>query len=59
MAKPPDARHECTADDPWSPSKGKRARHRDAAFMRSLSEPERDVFQCPHCGLQFVEEVPV
>lgn len=54
-------RHICTADDPWTPEKGKRAIHPDA-----VSGEDRDFgggeycvsYKCPHCGKNFYVELP-
>lgn len=54
-------RHVCTASDPWTPAKGTRAAHPEAAEV--LSEdgyPGGDIatLECPYCNLQFRLEMP-
>jgi len=54
--------HICTADDPWSPEKAKRARHNDAVPIGEQQDgwPSGDIqrYRCPHCEHEFDLELP-
>jgi len=53
-------RHICTAVNPCTPDKGKRAQHPDAVNISSYSTHdgrEVDVYKCPHCGKVFEVEI--
>jgi hypothetical protein len=56
-----ETRHVCTAQDPWTPEKGKRAEHPDAV---QLGEHDYGLgcyciqYCCPHCGKYFEQELP-
>lgn len=55
-------RHTCTAQDPWTAEKSKRAEHPDAKEVGEQQDgwPCGDLqdYECPHCGLYFTEELP-
>ncbi len=55
-------RHECTADDPWTPEKATRAFHPDAREVgdQECGWPSGDMvrYECPHCGARWREELP-
>jgi hypothetical protein len=52
---PPGERHVCTAQDPWTPDKGRGA-HPDAKDAGTCSEGCCDRYRCPHCGIEFTVE---
>lgn len=52
-----DTRHRCTAEDPWSEEKGRRAYHPDAKIVDCGSDYD-EAYECPHCGLYFTVELP-
>lgn len=43
----------CTADAPFDPALGDRARHPDAVDDGECGDCCCDWFRCPHCGLRF------
>ena len=54
-------RFTCTADDPWTPEKG-RSEHPDAKMLENFhisygGEVEIDAYKCPHCGKYFEVEI--
>lgn len=55
-------RHKCTAEDPWTPEKSKRAHHPDATEVGEQRDgyPGGDLqkVRCPHCGVVWTEELP-
>jgi len=55
----PTERHLCTADDPWTPEKSRRADHPAAKFLYTDDHwmDTADRYECPHCGKQFWVEV--
>ena len=59
MARPVDegdSRHHCTAEDPWTPERGKRAYHPDAVELVDFGEVVH--YRCPHCGHSWGTELP-
>lgn len=46
----------CTKENPWDPSKGKRATHPDADEVRDSDY--RIWYKCPHCNHSFSVELP-
>lgn len=51
--------HLCTADDPWSADKAKRAVHPDAECIDDGGwEQEYETYKCPHCGHRFSVTLP-
>lgn len=48
-----DERYTCTAAAPWSPERGERATHPDAADDGECSDGCCDYYRCSHCGLRF------
>lgn len=56
-----EERFVCTAENPWSKEKAKRAMHPDAKLIAEFDGwPAGDVeaYECPHCGLYFKVELP-
>ena len=53
--------HTCTAENPWTPEKSKRAIHPDAKLVgeRDYGGGEYcEQYKCPHCGERFEVELP-
>lgn len=52
----------CTKDSPWTPDKGTRAQHPDAAEVGEQRNgwPGGDTqdYECPHCKTRFTVELP-
>lgn len=60
-AAPTAEPHTCTAADPWTPEKSKRAIHPDAKYLsdRDYGGGEYcESYRCPHCGKYFEVELP-
>lgn len=57
---PDPERQVCTAEHPWTPGSPYRWMHPDATFVRTADTKYGQVvvFRCPHCKLEFGEEVP-
>jgi len=56
-------RYICSQDAPWTPEKGKRARHPDAQEVHGSQIdgwPSGDIvtYRCPWCGQEFECELP-
>lgn len=48
----------CTAENPWTPEKAKRAQHPDAEYVSSCVAGCCSEYHCPHCHKIFWIEYP-
>jgi len=50
----------CTKENPWDSTKGDRAEHPDAKYLRDVDYGDGCCvakYSCPNCGLTFGEEI--
>ena len=57
---PENNRFTCTANDPWTPEKGKRSEHPDAKYLGDIDYGlgcNCASYKCPHCEKYFEVEL--